>query len=196
MTSKAQIPTTGPRTTLSSSVKSFIEENQTLHLGGNSDFYHECRDHLEVFGFHALPENKRVPIGDVRFHAVRGRHGSIPVRLFSPKSYKERTGSKLPALIYFHGGGDTVGSVDEFENGLRLLAEGAGIITIGVEYRLAPEWSFPTQLDEYQDVLLWAQSDEGSTDGMAWILNLCVNLFTADRALNSFILAGLKVISR
>ncbi|KAI1288970.1 Alpha/Beta hydrolase protein [Xylaria venustula] len=166
MNSKSQIPTIGTRTTLSSPVKSFLEENQSLRLGGNDDFHHERRHHLEVFGFHALPENKRALIGDVRFHAVRGRHGSIPVRLFYPNSYKERAESKLPALIYFHGGGYTVGSVDEFENGLRLLAEGAGIITIGVEYRLAPEWSFPTQLDEYQDVLLWAQSDEGGKLGI------------------------------
>ncbi|KAJ2989950.1 hypothetical protein NUW58_g3201 [Xylaria curta] len=161
-----QIPTTETRTTLSPSVKSFLAENRTLHLGGNDDFHAERRHHLEIFGFHALPAEKQAPIGNVHFHVVRGRHGSIPMRLFYPKSYKEGSGTNLPALIYFHGGGYTVGSVDEFENGLRLLAEGANVITIGVDYRLAPEWSLPTQLDEYQDVLLRAQSDEGGKLGI------------------------------
>ncbi|OTA55098.1 hypothetical protein K449DRAFT_438928 [Hypoxylon sp. EC38] len=57
----------------------------------------------------------------------------------------------MPALTYFHGGGYTVGSVDEFENELRFMCEVAGMITIGVKYRLAPEWPSPTQLDEYED---------------------------------------------
>ncbi|KAI0425085.1 Alpha/Beta hydrolase protein [Xylaria sp. FL1042] len=38
--------------------------------------------------------------------------------------------------------------------------------TIGVEYRLASGWSFPTQLDEYEAVLSWAQSDEGNKFGI------------------------------
>ena len=56
-------------------------------------------------------------------------------------------------MIYFHGGGYTVGTVDEFENGCRLLAEESSVQVYAVEYRLAPEWQFPTQLDEYQTVL-------------------------------------------
>ncbi|KAI0193482.1 Alpha/Beta hydrolase protein [Astrocystis sublimbata] len=166
MANKQQIPETGTRTTLSPSIKSFLAENPTLHLGGRGDFHSERRHHSDVFGFHALPAEKQAPIGSVRFEGLRGRHGTIPVRLFYPKSFQEGGGLKAPALIYFHGGGYTVGSVDEFENGLRLLAEGANIITIGVEYRLAPEWSFPTQLDEYQDVLSWAQSEEGGKFGI------------------------------
>ncbi|KAI0808771.1 Alpha/Beta hydrolase protein [Xylaria sp. FL0064] len=166
MGSKERIPTTGTRTQLSSSVKSFLAANPDLHLGGRGDFHKERRHHLEVFGFHALPACQQAAIGNVRFYGVPGRHGTIPIRLFYPKSYSEGRESKLPAMVYFHGGGYTVGSVEEFENGLRLLAEGAGIITIGVEYRLAPEWSFPTQLDEYDDVLSWAQSDEGGKFGI------------------------------
>ncbi|KAI0114270.1 Alpha/Beta hydrolase protein [Hypoxylon sp. NC0597] len=159
MPDQQEIPKTGNRTTLSSSIKSFLEQHKQLRLGGDEDFHTERRHHLEVFGFHKLPEDKQSPIGHVHFDGVRGRHGTIPVRLFYPRSFDGN--KKMPALIYFHGGGYTVGSVDEFENGLRLLAEAADMITIGVEYRLAPEWPFPTQLDEYEDVLSWTRSPEG-----------------------------------
>ncbi|KAI0146985.1 Alpha/Beta hydrolase protein [Xylariaceae sp. FL1272] len=193
---KSQIPTTGTRTQLAASVKAFLSENPTLHLGGRGDFHAERRHHLQVFGFHNLPREKQAPIGHVHFDGVRGRNGTIPVRLFYPRARKEP--EKLPALIYFHGGGYTV---DEFENGLRLIAEEANVIVgcntlftptcnilpgsftlvlhrlkfvdfsrnataIGVEYRLAPEWSFPVQLYEYEDVLGWAQGSEGSKLGI------------------------------
>ncbi|KAF2146996.1 uncharacterized protein K452DRAFT_314249 [Aplosporella prunicola CBS 121167] len=170
-----QIPTTGNRTELAPSVKSFLNANPDLHLGGHEDFHTERRHHLEVFGYHALPDELKTRIGHLAFTAVRTRHGTIPLRIFYPHSaVKKGEGhsarvcgdKKLPALVYFHGGGYTVGSVDEFENGLRLLAEKADIITIGVDYHLAPEHPFPTQLDEYIDILAWAQSPESASHGI------------------------------
>ncbi|KAI1807427.1 Alpha/Beta hydrolase protein [Daldinia bambusicola] len=169
MADKEGIPTTGNRATLASSIKSFLEQNPQLRLGGREDFHTERRHHLEVFGFHKLDDAKRAPIKHVHFDGVRGRHGTIPVRLFYPQSYDNNNNNdknKLPALIYLHGGGYTVGSVDEFENGLRLLAEAAHMITVGVEYRLAPEFAFPTQLDEYEDVLAWARGPAGARLGI------------------------------
>lgn len=125
---KSSIPKIGERTKLASSISSFLKDNPTLHLGGDVDFHQERRHHLEVFGFHALSEEKRAPIGKVEFHMVRGPHGTIPIRLFYPKSVLNGDKRDVAALVYMHGGGYTVGSVDEFENGLRLLAEGSGAI--------------------------------------------------------------------
>ncbi|KAI1102127.1 Alpha/Beta hydrolase protein [Jackrogersella minutella] len=167
MPSQQEIPNVGNRTTLAPSIKDFLDKHPQLRLGGNEDFHTERRHHLEVFGFHNLPKERQAPIGRVQFEGVRGRHGTIPVRLFYPRSSDSADGGKkLPALIYFHGGGYTVGSVDEFENGLRMLAEAADMVTIGVEYRLAPEWAFPTQLDEYEDVLRWTRGPEGARRGI------------------------------
>ena len=124
-----KIPKVGTRSTLAASVLSFLKDNPDLHLGGDDDFHQERRHHLEVFGFHALPESKQAPIGRVEFEAVRGPHGSIPIRSFYPKAATDKAKKGgLAALVYMHGGGYTVGSVDEFENGLRLLAEAAGVI--------------------------------------------------------------------
>jgi acetyl esterase/lipase len=50
------------------------------------------------------------------------------MRVLYPKSGEERKDrDEAGALVYFHGGGYTVGNVDEFENGLKGVAEGAGV---------------------------------------------------------------------
>ncbi|KAJ4256212.1 hypothetical protein NW762_009290 [Fusarium torreyae] len=90
----------------------------------------------------------------------------MSIRLFYPESGKaQREQGQSSAFIYFRGGGYTVGSVDEFENGLGIVAEESDAVTIGVEYRLAPGWSFPVQLDEYDTVIEWLQGDEGKKRG-------------------------------
>ncbi|KAL2433663.1 hypothetical protein ABEF95_009023 [Exophiala dermatitidis] len=166
----SSIPKTGTRSTLASSISQFLKDHPTLHLGGANDFHQERRHHLEVFGFHALPKDKQAPIGKVEFHGIRGPHGTIPIRLFYPEAVVNGENAKskgLAALVYMHGGGYTVGSVDEFENGLRLVAEASGAITIGVEYRPTPEHHFPTQLDEYSAVVDWAQGPDGAARGIS-----------------------------
>lgn len=110
ITKMSEIPLTSSRTALSPEIQKFLHDNNSLHLGGEGDFHAERRHHLEVFGIHAIPKEKIHSIGKVEFTALRGPHGTIPIRIFYPAD-----GAKA-ALIYFHGGGYTVGSVDEFEN--------------------------------------------------------------------------------
>lgn len=126
--SSKQIPTTGHRTELTSSLKSFLKANPGLHLGGDVDFHQERRHHLELFGWHNLAKDKQAPIGKVEFTAIRGPHGTIPIRLFYPQAVIDSSRKDVAALVYMHGGGYTVGSVDEFENGLRLVAEAADVV--------------------------------------------------------------------
>lgn len=132
--SNDKIPTTGNRTTLASSLATFLKDNPSLHLGGDVDFHSERRHHLEVFGRHNLPEDKRAPVGKVEFTAVRGPHGTIPIRLFYRKNVIGGKKTDVAALIYFHGSGYTVGSVDEFENVLRILAEEAVAVVSPFRY--------------------------------------------------------------
>jgi acetyl esterase/lipase len=130
----SNIPTTGTCSTfVVPSIKQFLKDHDTLHLGGDEDFHSERRKHLQVFGIHSIPKDKQHPIGEVEFTAVRGPHGTIPVRVFYPKSGEEKKkNGEAGALIYFHGGGYTVGSVDEFENGLRQVAEESGVQVISL----------------------------------------------------------------
>ncbi len=72
----------------------------------------------------------------------------IGIRIFYPNSTQDHQledGLDLPgALIFFHGGGFTIGSVQTHSALCKELAFGAQIPVISVEYRLAPEFKFPT----------------------------------------------------
>lgn len=171
MTQQQSIPKTGNRSQLNVTVSSFLEQFPALHLGGQEDFHDERSKHLGIFGIHGIPKDKVNPIHDVEFTAIRGPHGTIPIRVLYPSSGEEhRKSGKAGGLIYFHGGGYTIGSVDEFENGLRLLAELSGVQVYAVEYKLAPEFRFPTQLDEYDAVIDALQGDFGKRRGVSTVL--------------------------
>jgi len=71
----------------------------------------------------------------------------IPVRLYAP------AGSHLPVLVYFHGGGFTIGSIATHDALCRRLSHLAGCAVLSVDYRLAPEHKFPCALDDAWDVL-------------------------------------------
>ncbi|KAK4501220.1 hypothetical protein PRZ48_007027 [Zasmidium cellare] len=167
----SKIPTTGTRTSLDQSVAAFLQKFPDLHLGGRGDFHDERAHHLKVFGIHNVPKDKINPIHEVEHTAVSGPYGTIPIRVLYPSSGQQHREKKTAgALIYFHGGGYTVGSVDEFENGLRLLAEESGVQVYAVEYRLAPEHSYPVQLDEYDAVIDALQGDFGKARGVQHVL--------------------------
>ncbi|CZR52818.1 uncharacterized protein PAC_02695 [Phialocephala subalpina] len=145
-----ELPTVGTRTKLDLELKTFLSKNPELHLGGIGDFHEERSDHTKVFGFHSLPKGQQAPIQSVEFTAIRGPHGTIPLRIFYPKSGEGRKrAGDAGALIYFHGGGYTIGTV------------------YAVEYRLALEWRFPTQLDEYVAVAEWLHGSGGKERGVS-----------------------------
>ncbi|KAL3464550.1 Alpha/Beta hydrolase protein [Aspergillus heterothallicus] len=150
------------RTTLDPGVEKFTNDHPELRLGGGN-LLHERRVHAEIFGFTAHPKDLQAPIDRVEFTAFRGPHGTINMRVLYPSKphHTSAKSNRSPALIYFHGGGYTVGAGDEFENGCRVLAEKAGAQVYLVDYRLAPEWQYPTQLDEYEAVLEWLRGEGG-----------------------------------
>jgi acetyl esterase len=70
--------------------------------------------------------------------------GSIPARLYTPVGLAGGS----PLLVFFHGGGWVVGSLDSHDNTCRFLAENAGARVLSVDYRLAPEHPFPAAADD------------------------------------------------
>jgi acetyl esterase len=64
---------------------------------------------------------------------------AIPARLYTPKGLAEGS----PLLVYYHGGGFVIGSVDSHDNLCRYLAKQAMVRVLSVDYRLAPEHPFP-----------------------------------------------------
>jgi len=70
----------------------------------------------------------------------------VPIRAYRPASVAKT--AVLPALVYFHGGGWTIGDLDTHDVLCRELANGAQCEVFSVEYRLAPESPFPAALDD------------------------------------------------
>jgi acetyl esterase len=73
----------------------------------------------------------------------------IPIRVYRP-----RAGQPLPALLYFFGGGWTLGSIETCDAVCRSLANTAGCLVIAVGYRLAPEHRFPAAVEDCHEALV------------------------------------------
>ncbi|HEY3466087.1 MAG TPA: alpha/beta hydrolase [Amycolatopsis sp.] len=72
-------------------------------------------------------------------HTWPGPGGPLPLRRYEPAGVP----APSPALVYFHGGGFVLGSIETHEGACRLLAEEAGVRVVSIGYRLAPEHPFP-----------------------------------------------------
>lgn len=80
----------------------------------------------------------------------------LPVRLYAPSH------EKLPLLVYFHGGGFTIGSIATHDALCRSLSHLAGCAVLSVHYRLAPEHKFPVAQNDAWDAVLWVTSQAAS----------------------------------
>lgn len=69
--------------------------------------------------------------------------------------YRHRTGPRAPVVLYFHGGGFALNSIDTHDRLLRLLAIQSSVAICAVGYSLAPERRFPHQLNEAIAVIRW-----------------------------------------
>ena len=92
-------------------------------------------------------------IGDVRDLAAEGPLGPIPLRVYRPAGMTDSR--KLPALIFFHGGGWVIGDLETHDVACRQITAEAGVSVIAVDYRLAPEHKFPAAVDDAWAATRW-----------------------------------------
>lgn len=107
-----------------------------------------------------LPVQKLARVED--FH-IPARDGyALPARHYAPSD------ATLPVLLYLHGGGFTVGSIATHDGLCRRLAHLAGCAVVSLDYRLAPEYQFPTAHEDSWDALQWiaAHGSARGLDGM------------------------------
>lgn len=88
--------------------------------------------------------------------------GDISARLYAPVA---PGGDPLPVLLYMHGGGFVVGSLETHQSLCRGLAAESGAAVLSIGYRLAPEHRFPTAFEDAVDALAWL-GREGATIGI------------------------------
>ena len=78
---------------------------------------------------------------------------ALPARLYVPRDLAQSQ-AVWPTLVYFHGGGFTIGSINSHDVLCRELSSGADCAVVSVNYRLAPEHKFPTATHDAWDALL------------------------------------------
>ena len=93
-------------------------------------------------------------VGGVTDVRIPSRQGEIPARIYRP------AGPPTATLVYLHGGGWVVGSLDAFDPFTRVLVKETGWKVISVDYRLAPEHLFPCAVDDSFAALEWAAANQ------------------------------------
>jgi acetyl esterase len=109
------------------------------------------------------PYEPPVPL-DVDELSVPGPAGApeVRVRRYRPADHD----GSLPALVYIHGGGFVVGSLELYDADCRRIAAEVGAVVFSVDYRLAPEHPFPAGLEDCYATLVWVadNADELGVD--------------------------------
>ncbi|MFJ7698569.1 alpha/beta hydrolase [Lysinibacillus fusiformis] len=90
-------------------------------------------------------------LSSIQDQPITVRDGAqITLRLYIPTHDQP-----LPVIVYYHGGGWVYGNLESVDAGCQLLADQAQAIVVSVDYRLAPEFPFPTPLQDAYDSLVW-----------------------------------------
>ncbi|MBB5953652.1 acetyl esterase [Saccharothrix tamanrassetensis] len=103
-----------------------------------------------AFAAGLVPPDDLAEVRSVTDLAVPGPAGDLRVRLYLP----EVTGP-VPLFVWLHGGGWTLGSLEENEIPNRRVCRDGGVAVASVEYRLAPEHPFPAAPEDCYAVLTW-----------------------------------------
>ncbi len=93
------------------------------------------------------------PVAKVTDVQFSGAAGTLPARVYQPSGK-----APFPALLYFFGGGWTLGSIDTADAVARRLANAAGCVVVVPGYRLAPEHRFPAAVHDCHAALRWLRT--------------------------------------
>lgn len=90
-------------------------------------------------------------VASVNNRRIPGAAGEMAVRIYTPEGQGPHR-----LLVFFHGGGFVIGSLDTHDAQCRVLANAAEAVVVSVDYRLAPEHPFPAAPEDAYTALCWA----------------------------------------
>ncbi len=114
----------------------------------------------------AVADNSKIlkkkprPVAELRDVSFEGPGGELKLRIYRPVK-----GELLPVVVYYHGGGWTLGGLDSHDNLCRAISNAAHAALVSVDYRLAPEHPFPAAVDDAYAGLVWAHENAKSFGG-------------------------------
>ena len=132
-----------------------VPPTHTLSYTDARKYYRERR---------AITQPEPGQVAEVRELAAEGPRGPIPMRAYRPLGSSPE--AVLPVLVYYHGGGWTIGDLDTHDVLCRELCNGSGAVVVAVDYRMGPEHRFPAAVDDCTAATAWvhAQADELGVD--------------------------------
>src|SRR5262249_50079844 len=92
---------------------------------------------------------------------IPGPGGVIPIRIYTPVG----TGP-IPVIVYYHGGGYVLATMDTYDASERALTNFTDAIVVSVEYRKAPENKFPAAVNDAFATYQWVLANTASIGGV------------------------------
>ena len=107
-------------------------------------------------------QNKINRLSDIQDKKIKCNSTELPVRIYRPKN----NNSKLPTLIYYHGGGFVLGTLQMYDYLCATFSEKCDIQVISIDYRLAPENKFPIPVMDCVSIynMLYDNADDYNID--------------------------------
>jgi len=102
----------------------------------------EAREQMEATA--RARKAEPLPVAKVEERLFPGPGGMTRIRLYWP----QQSAAPVPAIVYFHGGGHVIGSLDTHDFVARNLCGGTGAMVASVDYRMGPEHKFPAAVDD------------------------------------------------
>ena len=94
-------------------------------------------------------------VGRMEEREIPGPAGAMRARFYWPMG----AGGAVPAVLYFHGGGHVIGSLDSHDATARNLCQGAGALVVSLDYRMGPEHRFPAAVEDSWAALQWLHAN-------------------------------------
>jgi acetyl esterase len=110
----------------------------------------------QFFGPLGLPASGLTAVEE---RTIPSRGGPLRIRIYRP--YDTGAGPQ-PVMIYFHGGGMSMGSLEQYEGLCQRMSAKSGVTIVSVDYRLTPEHHFPAPLEDAYDALTWVHDNARS----------------------------------
>jgi acetyl esterase len=108
----------------------------------------------------ALVPDSRPEVARVDDRSIPGPAGDIPIRVYTPVGRPP-----FPIIVYFHGGGWVIGSLETHDGLARHLAVAAQGVVVSVEYRPAPEHPFPAAVHDAYAATAWVARNGAEVGG-------------------------------
>lgn len=110
----------------------------------------------EFDAFMLLLGGRPAPVGEIVDRTMAGPAGPLRIRIYRPAHSVARL---LPTILYFHGGGWVIGSLEGYDLACRYFCARSGCAVVSVDYRLAPEHKFPAAIDDGVAAFRWLATE-------------------------------------